>query len=259
MGSLNVEVVGTMKYDNVNLAPAEKQREKYKQLLRLKDDERVLIAGSVHPPEHIIVARTHKKLLNKGLLVRLILVPRHPEKYEMIKKDLINENVRFELRSQFEISEGKPDLITFVDTVGELGILFSVADLAFVGGSLIPHGGQNMIEPAGLGAVPIFGLHTWNFEEPVDELLKADAAIMLKYSAPKEKSKGGISVNNSPGISTDDWIAKSVEELTNICYELFTNNEKFVNMQTTAIKVVEKGKGAAKRTVQKIREFLDSR
>ncbi len=245
LGARNVLITGTLKYDNVKLEPAQQARTKYRRLLRIAPSQHVLIAGSAHPPEHIVAAKAHKILLAKGLSVRLILVPRHPEKYEQIKSDLRNLGCKFELRSEISESAGESAVITFIDTMGELAALYAVSEVAFIGGSLIPHGGQNIIEPAGLGAVPVFGKYIFNFAEPARELLEADAAIMLKNS-----------VQNNAIMDTENLIDEAAKELAEVCLELFTNDEKFKRMRKNAINTVERGKGAANRSAEQIRKLL---
>ncbi|MCD4656319.1 MAG: 3-deoxy-D-manno-octulosonic acid transferase [Planctomycetes bacterium] len=246
MGVQKVEMVGTMKYDNVNIATSVDLQEKYRKILKLDDDESLIIAGSAHPPEHLVIAKAFRILREKGYKVRLVLVPRHPEKYDRIKNELKASGFSLELRSETTESSGISDIIFFVDTMGELSGIYSVGNIAFIGGSLIPHGGQNMIEPAGFGVIPVFGKNCWNFSVPADELLKNDAAVQMKCTVePDDDMKSARIIDAST-------------EFYTICTTLLDNDEKFAEMRQNALAVVEKGKGAAKRSVALIKQHLES-
>ena len=246
MGVPNVEMVGTMKYDNINISNSEDMRKKYRKILNLADDERLIIAGSAHPPEHIVIAKAFRLLREKGHKIRLVLVPRHPEKYVLIKNELTASGFSYELRSETSESSGNSEKIFFVDTMGELGGIYSIGDIAFIGGSLIPHGGQNMIEPAGLGAIPVFGINCWNFREPAADLLSQNAAVQMKCT---------VEIDDNANSAR---IADAAAEFFEICSELLDNNEKFGEMRQNAIAVVEKGKGAANRSVELIKQYVKS-
>ncbi len=116
--------------------------------------------------------------------LRLVLVPRHAERFDRVAEWLGQQGETVLRRSQLEgkthtrpsPAGGKPPVI-LVDTIGELGAVWGLADIAFVGGSLVPgRGGQNMMEPAAYGASVMFGRHTSNFRDTVEQLLRHDAA-----------------------------------------------------------------------------------
>jgi len=244
MGVPQVETVGTMKYDNVNISASDELREIYRKVLKLADDEKLIVAGSTHPPEHLVVARAHRKLLEKGFKIRLVLVPRHPEKYERVKNELKNENFEYELRSETPESAGDSSKIFFVDTMGELAGIYSVGNIAFIGGSLIPHGGQNMIEPAGLGVIPVLGKNYWNFQLPADDLLAANASVLMEKT---------VAIEDAPNAQS---IEDTAVELSEICANLLADEGKLNKMRENALAVVEKGKGAAQRSVKLLKTFL---
>ena len=112
--------------------------------------------------------------------LRLIVVPRHPERFEAVAAMLAAGGVAWQRRSRLEADGCEPAArVLLVDRVGELGAWWGAAAIAFVGGSLVPRGGQNMIEPAAYGAAVAFGPRTHNFRDVVAAFLAAEAAVVV--------------------------------------------------------------------------------
>lgn len=124
----------------------------------------VWIAGSTHEgeDERIIEVYTELKKAHQDLL--LVLVPRHPERFPPVTKLLRKTAFHIECRSAAKRDLSKTD-IYIGDTMGELTLLYAASDIAFVGGSLVPHGGHNVLEPCALGVPVVFGPHMHNFLE----------------------------------------------------------------------------------------------
>ncbi|MCU0726496.1 MAG: 3-deoxy-D-manno-octulosonic acid transferase, partial [Planctomycetes bacterium] len=176
-----VHVTGTMKFDNINTEGVESLRRKVATDLRLDPGDRVLMCGSTHPGEEEILHGIFMDLAREYPAFRLVVVPRHPERLADVEARLRKRGAPVVRKTNLvgmERVEGRP--VILVDTMGELARMYAVAELVFVGGSLIPHGGQNMIEPAGLGRAVLFGPHTQNFQESVDILLDAGAAVRVR-------------------------------------------------------------------------------
>ena len=127
----------------------------------------VFLAASTHPGEEAIIAAAHAILRERHPGLRTIIVPRHPERGPEVAA--LTGGTR---RSLGEA----PGEIHVADTMGELGLFYRLADVTLVGGSLVPHGGQNPMEPARLGCPILLGPHTGNFSERVDDLLEEGAA-----------------------------------------------------------------------------------
>ena len=115
--------------------------------------------------------------------LRLVLVPRHAERFDSVAAWLVENGESVVRRSQLRRGEPQPAgssgpaAVILIDTIGELAAVWGLADVAFVGGSLVPgRGGQNMMEPAAYGASVMFGPHTSNFRETVEQLLARQAA-----------------------------------------------------------------------------------
>ncbi|MCX7372989.1 MAG: 3-deoxy-D-manno-octulosonic acid transferase [Alphaproteobacteria bacterium] len=137
------------------------------ELAALRDGGPVFVAASTHPGEEAVIAAAHHLLLAQFPTLRTVIVPRHPDRGADIAAETGAPR-----RSQGAPIQG----LVVADTLGELGLFYRLADVALVGGSLVPHGGQNPMEPARLGCPILLGPHTGNFADRVAELLEEGAA-----------------------------------------------------------------------------------
>jgi 3-deoxy-D-manno-octulosonic-acid transferase len=155
-------VTGSIKFD-IHVTP--ELKEKSAQLKHQWAPSRpVWIAASTHDGEEAIIIQAYQALLNRFPNLLLILVPRHPERFVVAKQLTEQAKLSYISRSSGE----EPSAATQVvigDTMGELMLLYGVADLAFVGGSLIERGGHNPLEPASHGIPVLMGPHTFNFKD----------------------------------------------------------------------------------------------
>lgn len=134
----------------------------------------VWVAGSTHAREEDILLDAHRRVREQHPGALLILVPRHPTRFAEVRAALEGRGVRFAARSRDERCE--PDTEVYLgDTLGELLLLYAAGDVAFVGGSLIPIGGHNLLEPAALGLPILTGPFTFNAED-IAKLLIAEGA-----------------------------------------------------------------------------------
>ena len=140
----------------------------------------VFLAGSTQPPEEETALAAFRAWSEKFPSLKLILVPRHPERFEAVAGLLESSGLPWLRRSRLD-EPAAPDKarILLVDTIGELGAWWGCAQIAFVGGSLGKRGGQNMLEPAAYGAAVCFGPNTKNFREISQRILAADAARVV--------------------------------------------------------------------------------
>jgi 3-deoxy-D-manno-octulosonic-acid transferase len=138
----------------------------------------VIAATSTHPGEEIELIEVHRKLKHTfpGLLT--ILVPRHPERGATIAGIARGVGLRFAQRSLGELPERDTEIYV-ADTLGELGVIYRLVPIVFIGGSLVSHGGQNPIEAAKLGAAILHGPHVWNFAAIYSALDAAGGAEMV--------------------------------------------------------------------------------
>ncbi len=173
-------VIGNLKFDiAVDAAVIERGRE----LRRAYGAARpVWIAGSTHQGEEEAALTAHAQVLAAVPSALLLLVPRHPERFQAVADLLNRRGLRFERRSSD--GEVRPDCpVLLVDTVGELASLYASVDVAFVGGSLVPVGGHNLLEPAALGVPVITGPYQSNAQEIADWLLGEGAALQVADAA----------------------------------------------------------------------------
>jgi 3-deoxy-D-manno-octulosonic-acid transferase len=141
------------------------------------------IAGSTHAGEDEQVLAAHEALLSLAADTLLILAPRHPDRFRIVAELLTSRGLRFARRSEGVApgggAPGGAVQVLLVDTVGELGALYAAADVAFVGGSLVPIGGHNLLEPAALGIPVLTGPYYSNGKEIARLLLDRGAAFQV--------------------------------------------------------------------------------
>lgn len=183
--SESVVTSGNIKFDmpmNLDESDPVILRERY----RLPLDLPLWTCGSTHDGEEALLLSTYRILLDQGANLALILAPRHPSRVPVVSELLTSQNFPFRLRSQ--LKEGGPLLargeVLLVDTLGELLPLYAASDLVFVGGSLVPVGGHNLLEAALVSRPVIFGPYMHNFRDISQLILSAGAGRQV--SAPEE-------------------------------------------------------------------------
>lgn len=167
-----MSITGSIKFD---LQPDPTLLEQAASLRGLWGERRVWIAASTHAGEDEQVIAAHREVLALHPDALLILVPRHPERFSDVARLLESANLKFIRRSSGEIPM-RADQVLLGDSMGELLMFYACSDAAFVGGSLIAHGGHNYLEPAALGLPIISGPHSFNFTE-ISELLEGAGAL----------------------------------------------------------------------------------
>jgi 3-deoxy-D-manno-octulosonic-acid transferase len=162
-----VFVTGNLKYDIAVTVPTPDERSAVRTAYRLPPETLVVTSGSTHPGEEELVIAAFRALLAHGLSLVLVLVPRHPERADEVAGLLEKADLAYVRRSKLRATTPliAPAGVLLVDTIGELMRLYAASDLVFVGGSLVPVGGHNLLEPASLGVPVIFGSHMSNFRE----------------------------------------------------------------------------------------------
>jgi 3-deoxy-D-manno-octulosonic-acid transferase len=231
-----VLITGNLKYDTtaVDAAadPAARARE-IRAKLGIAPDAPVIVAGSTHPTEERACVEAWKRLSAEHPGLRLVVVPRHMERLNDVLKDIESAGAKPVRKTQLDsgtgTGTGTNDVIV-VDTMGELSRIYLIADAVFVGGSLIPHGGQNMLEPAALGKAVLFGPHVRNFRAIAEDLIKAGGAEMVADAAALGTS-----------------LAK-----------LLRDRDGARRMGERGREFVESHRGAAKRTVEVLKELLET-
>ncbi|MCA9089130.1 MAG: 3-deoxy-D-manno-octulosonic acid transferase [Planctomycetaceae bacterium] len=177
-------VTGSIKFDGLQTSRDLPLTEELRVQFGIEPTDRVFIAGSTQEPEEQIALQVYRELQPAYPQLRLILVPRHPERATAIARMVEEAGFSLQRRSQHgppPQSGARP--VGMLDTVGELSACWGLADIAFVGGSFGNRGGQNMMEPAAYGAAVCFGPNTRNFRQIVELLTQADAVQVVQDPA----------------------------------------------------------------------------
>ncbi len=177
-----VVVAGNMKYD----ISVETDEATLKRLEAWKGGAVLLAAGSTLRGEEEILASVFKKLSEEGKNLKMILAPRHPERFDEAASILKSSEIKF-IRRSSGLQEGAGAQVILLDTIGELAGIYAACDIAFIGGSLVPKGGHNILEPAFFGKPVIVGRHTDNFKEIVNNF-EAEKAILQVSDETELKS-----------------------------------------------------------------------
>jgi 3-deoxy-D-manno-octulosonic-acid transferase len=202
-----VEVTGSIKFDlKIDAELLQRAIELRRQWQA--EQRPVWIAASTHSGEDEIILAAHHQLLKSRPDALLILVPRHPERFNAVHNLCISERLTTRRRSTAEAVQAS-DQVLLGDTMGELLFLYALADIAFVGGSLVANGGHNLLEPAALGKPVLSGPHLFNFLEIAAQLREAGAlnevenagqladkvvALLNEPSEMQRMSQAGLSV-----------------------------------------------------------------
>jgi 3-deoxy-D-manno-octulosonic-acid transferase len=224
LGARKVISAGNLKFDS---PPPPINSLELQRLKALTDGRPIFLAASTHPGEDEVIAEVHKALSASHPRLMTVIVPRHPERGGDIAAMLAAQGLDTARRSQ-GAAPGENTAIYLSDTLGELGLFYSLATFAFIGGSLVPHGGQNPIEAVKLGAGVITGPHWHNFPEV--------------YQALAEQ--GGCR------------FVTSQEDLIQTARALFEDQASLALMRARAETTVEELSGALGRTLEALEPLL---
>jgi 3-deoxy-D-manno-octulosonic-acid transferase len=179
LGARRVVVCGNLKFD----APPPPADEAAVAALRQAIGDRpVLVAASTHRGEEAAVIAAHALIAFEGARLLTILAPRHPERGDQVAAEIAAAGLSYSRRSQGEPIDASTE-VYLADTIGEMGLWYRLADFAFLGGSMVPHGGQNPIEPAKLQVPILHGGHVGNFRDVYDALVAARAVVPVEDAA----------------------------------------------------------------------------
>jgi len=217
-------VMGNLKFENTSLLTFD-EIENLKNSFK-KENRKILIAGSTHNGEDELILNTYKKLKQHFSDLKLIVAPRHPERNDQELKLIKDTGFSYGLRSK-KNNFDEADII-MLDTMGELGKLYSVCDLAFIGGSFSNTGGHNPLEPAVYGVPVISGPTVFNFKDIYNYMLVLNGAVIVKNES----------------------------ELYEIIYDLLNNTYKYQDMSEACINIFEANKGSLDYSISKIKEYL---
>ena len=179
LGAREVTVTGNLKFD---VAPAPAQRALGQQLREHftgTTKRRVLLAASTRDGEEILLVNNRLHELPDTLLV---IVPRHPQRFDEVAALLERQHIMYQRRSANQPVRGELRVL-LGDSMGELAAYYAACDIAFVGGSLLPYGGQNLIEACAAGKPVLLGPHTYNFADVAERAVAAGAALRVTDGA----------------------------------------------------------------------------
>lgn len=223
------QVTGSIKFDGLRTDRDQPLARTLRELFQICDDEIVFIAGSTQEPEEQIAIDVYQSLAPRFPQLRLIIVPRHPERGEAIARLIERAGQTVIRRSQATSGSTlgvRP--VGLLDTVGELSACWALATIAFVGGSFGNRGGQNMLEPAAYGAAVCFGPNTRNFRQIVELLLQQE--VVRRVSTPAA--------------------------LQEFVEQMLSNPDQTTSLGTRAQQLVLTQQGATGRTIELIRQTL---
>lgn len=173
-----VSVTGDLKLD-----VDQQSRPMPRDLVRAVGERSLFVAGSTHEGEESAALEALRQVESSGLDVTLVLAPRHPQRTPEIERLVQRGGWKPRLRSALADTPLEPGEVLVLDTVGELASLYARADVAFVGGSLVPLGGHNVIEPVFAGRPVVYGRHTNNVRHVVEILAESGAGRMVSDAA----------------------------------------------------------------------------
>lgn len=187
----SVHATGSLKFDGAKTERNNPKTVALREIVGLSPQSIVFLAGSTQAPEERYALEIVQRLALAHPDLRLILVPRHPERFEEVATLLRNHGIAWRRRSELGAEPSRTAAtsdwrVLLVDTIGELGTWWGTATIGFVGGSFGDRGGQNMLEPAAYGVATCFGPNTWNFRDIVALLLAADGAQVVRSPAEFE-------------------------------------------------------------------------
>ena len=238
LGSRNtkVKVTGNIKFDQPFDETESALTQQFRERFAISKDAPLIVASSTHAPEEKLILQAFKETWkhSTGNLPRLLIAPRHPERFAEVENLIKASGFEWTKRSAVASEADQSAEVILLDSIGELRAVYPLAEIVFVGGSLIPHGGQNVLEPAAAQKTIVTGFYTMNFTEIVKEFLAQDALLQLPKLSEKE----------------------TPEKLAETFSQLLRNTELREKLARNAFAVMKKNRGATEKTIEYIKSFL---
>jgi len=227
-----LRVTGQMKHDGVAFADAVAGAEDLAREIGIEQGQQVIVAGSIGPGEEDVLLAAYRDARRVFPRLRLVLVPRRPENFDETARTILAADMGLVRRSRTTGWEGPKHLppVILGDTMGELLTWYALADIAFVGRSIVPIGGSNPMEPGALGKALLWGPHMFNFPEESAAFVEAGAARQVSDAA--------------------DIAAAFVD--------LLTHGERRRQMGEAARAAIRRMQGATARNIDLVRRTLDN-
>jgi len=237
MNADKILVAGNMKFDAGTLPATDALTTEFRKRFQLAEDAPLILAASTHDPEEVIILNSLRQVISRSeLKPRLMIAPRHPERFTEIVDLLKASGLRWVRRTAApDASDGQAEII-LLDSIGELHSVYSLASIVFVGGSIAKTGGHNILEPAAVGVAVIVGSHTYNFQSIVETFEKAGAIVQLQ---PMSDSA-------------------AIVELANLISQLLADPTSRRKLGTRARNLVNENRGATERTLESLNSMLSN-
>ncbi len=247
LSAAKAKVTGNIKFDVADDPSDVQISSELNARFALYDGRPVIVAASTHDPEERWIVDAFCSILAGDAKVkpRLVIAPRHPERFGDVARllrefrdDYACEFKRYKFaRRSSDPSEGDSAVdIILLDSIGELRALYQLTQIAFVGGSLVPHGGQSILEPAATGNAILTGSHTFNFIDVVNVFLGNNSLIQLPELRPESIP----------------------DELFTQISDLLEQPEELTELARNARAVMEANRGATAKTIEEIRTLVSS-
>jgi len=220
---------GNLKFDAELTSELTDKAEELRKRFAFDANVPLILAASTHAPEEEIIIESIQNLRQKQP-VRLLLAPRHPERFNEVAGLLQKSGLNWTRRTNSPDAGDADATVILLDTIGELPATYALAQIVFVGGSIVDKGGHNVLEPAAAGATVVTGVHTHNFHAIVDLMNEAGALVQL------------------PALEN----AAASEELAYVFEKLLASPAERAELGRRAKQLITANQGAADRTIQLI-------
>jgi 3-deoxy-D-manno-octulosonic-acid transferase len=236
MRRAKVKVTGNIKFDQTFDETEGALTGEFRTRFAVSADAPLIVAASTHAPEEkwILQALGEMRKNSKENTPRLLIAPRHPERFAEVEELIRTSGFDSVRRSAIESNGDKSAEVILLDSIGELRAVYPLAEIVFVGGSLIPHGGQNILEPATNQRAIVTGFYTMNFAEIVKEFTARNALVQLPKLAEEE---------------IPDTLAR-------VFSQLLQDAARRGELAKNAFDVIKSNRGATAKTIEYIKSFL---
>lgn len=230
-----VKVTGNLKFDHDSTDEASPLTDGLRERFGISAERPLIIAASTHSPEEkwLLKAFVESRRSSSELSPRLMIAPRHPERFDEVADIIKNAALGYARRSEQPSGHDRSADVILLDTIGELRAVYPLAEIVFVGGSLIPHGGQSVFEPAAAGKAIVTGPHTANFDAAVKAFLAQEAIIQM-----------------------DETGEAAISPLAAEFTRLLADAAERGRLGKNALAVMKNNRGAAQRTLEYLKGYL---
>lgn len=236
MHSDRIRTAGNLKFDARAVPSAGEKTAEIRDRFGLNSAAPLILAASTHAPEERIILESFKQL-RATQLARLMLAPRHPERFAEVASLIQSSGLSWARRTNASAGSDVDAAVLLLDTIGELPSTYALASVVFVGGSIVDRGGHNVLEPAAASVPVVTGAHTHNFHAIVDLLNEAGAIVQLP---PVEGEAASTA-------------------LKQVLFALLTNPERRRELAERAKQLIAVNQGAAERTIKLIAPLLSTK